>query len=83
MYFETEFMRIQLGRDWPITILMIDLDLLKQTNDKFGHAAEDELIRQTADIMRIVFRKDDLVARIGGDEFTPCCQSVTKITPKC
>lgn len=76
MYFETEFRRLRLGRDWPITILMIDLDGLKQTNDTFGHAAGDELIRQTAQILQNVFRKDDLVARIGGDEFSallPSC----------
>ena len=70
MYFEMDLERIRLGRYRSVTIVMIDLDLLKNTNDTYGHAAGDELIRQAANVLRSVFRKEDMVARIGGDEFS-------------
>jgi diguanylate cyclase len=54
----------------PATIMVIDLDNLKQVNDQQGHAAGDELIRRTAHILRQSSRQQDAVARVGGDEFT-------------
>lgn len=50
-------------------ISIIDLDELKQTNDRDGHAAGDELLRKTALILRYAVRNSDFVARVGGDEF--------------
>ena len=48
---------------------MADLDGLKDVNDQEGHEAGDRLIIAAADILRNSFRGDDVVARIGGDEF--------------
>jgi diguanylate cyclase (GGDEF)-like protein len=48
---------------------MADLDDLKETNDQEGHAQGDELLRQAARAIRAAFRSEDVVARIGGDEF--------------
>ena len=53
----------------PFCIALIDADLLKQTNDSFGHAAGDEVLRQIADVMNRQSRRCDTVARYGGDEF--------------
>jgi diguanylate cyclase (GGDEF)-like protein len=50
-------------------VVTIDLDELKQTNDRFGHPAGDELIRGAAAVLLASVRSTDLVARIGGDEF--------------
>jgi diguanylate cyclase (GGDEF)-like protein len=50
-------------------LLFADLDGLKTTNDRFGHAEGDRLIRDAARILRATFRDSDIVARIGGDEF--------------
>ncbi|MFC2099550.1 GGDEF domain-containing protein [Candidatus Bipolaricaulota bacterium] len=50
-------------------VMIADLDGLKETNDRQGHAAGDELIRRTADCIRGAVRDVDKVARIGGDEF--------------
>jgi len=57
------------GRIRPISILVGDLDNLKQINDKFGHQAGDKVLQHTADILRQCLRSDDIIARIGGDEF--------------
>jgi diguanylate cyclase (GGDEF)-like protein len=48
---------------------MIDVDELKLTNDTLGHAEGDEVLRATSRILQQAFRTNDLVARIGGDEF--------------
>jgi diguanylate cyclase (GGDEF)-like protein/PAS domain S-box-containing protein len=68
-YFEEELTRLDHGRQWPVSVLMADVDGLKETNDTHGHQAGDELLRQTAEVLRSAFRSQDVVARIGGDEF--------------
>jgi diguanylate cyclase (GGDEF)-like protein len=52
-----------------LTILALDLDDLKQVNDRFGHPAGDELIRTFAERLSKATRGSDLAARLGGDEF--------------
>jgi diguanylate cyclase (GGDEF)-like protein len=52
-----------------IAILHIDLDKFKQINDTRGHAAGDYVLTHAAAILKSLIRKDDFVARIGGDEF--------------
>ncbi len=54
---------------FPVTLLLFDIDNFKQYNDQFGHAVGDEILRQTAALMRRCCRDHDLVARISGDEF--------------
>ncbi len=53
----------------PATVVAVDLDGLKEVNDNLGHAQGDELIRRAADALRRTFRDQDVVARVGGDEF--------------
>ena len=68
-FFETELVRIGSGRDFPVSIMVADLDNLKITNDTLGHAVGDKILKHTAWILQDVFRNSDIVARIGGDEF--------------
>ena len=68
-FFEEEMERIRRGRQFPVSILMADVNELKRTNDNWGHAAGDESLRRAAQALKAVFRAEDPVARIGGDEF--------------
>ncbi len=69
LFFEEEMARLAKGRHFPISVVVADVDGLKSVNDRLGHAAGDELLRQAADLLRGSFRPGDVVARIGGDEF--------------
>ena len=51
------------------TLVVVDLDELKQINDTRGHRAGDQLIRQAARVIHSTTRQPDRVARVGGDEF--------------
>jgi len=53
----------------PLTILLMDLDNLKQVNDKLGHAAGDLVIKGFAERLQRAIRGSDLAVRLGGDEF--------------
>ena len=53
----------------PISILMFDIDHFKRINDTLGHQAGDEVLRRVAEIARAQLRAEDLVGRIGGEEF--------------
>lgn len=53
----------------PAAVFSIDLDELKQVNDRNGHPAGDRMIEATADALREAVREIDIVARLGGDEF--------------
>ena len=68
-YFDAEMARIAGGRCFPINIIVVDLNGLKEVNDSRGHGSGDRLIQQAAGILKGSFRGDDVVARIGGDEF--------------
>jgi len=68
-YFESELTRLQTEGPFPISIIMADVDGMKHVNDSNGHAAGDDLLRRVASILHQAFRQQDLIARIGGDEF--------------
>lgn len=68
-FFETELKRLERSRLYPISILMVDVNGLKNTNDTQGHASGDELLQAAAQVLSACFRPEDIVARFGGDEF--------------
>lgn len=69
-FFEEELKRLDTGRNLPITLIVGDMNGLKLTNDIFGHAAGDLLLNKVARALKMNCRADDIIARIGGDEFT-------------
>ncbi len=73
-FFQTEMERIQGGRMFPVSIVMADLDNLKIINDRYGHKTGDASIIKAADLLKKSFRTEDIIARIGGDEFGFCCR---------
>jgi diguanylate cyclase (GGDEF)-like protein len=63
-------LRRQIERDRPIGVLLIDLDHFKSINDRFGHAVGDKVLQIFAEIALVNLRQNDLVGRLGGEEFT-------------
>jgi len=57
----------------PLTCMMIDADHFKEVNDTHGHDAGDEVLKKLTDILTHTFRNDDIVSRLGGDEFLVIC----------
>lgn len=53
----------------PIAIVLMDIDHFKRVNDRFGHTAGDEVLRQLVETGRKTLRSEDVLGRLGGDEF--------------
>jgi diguanylate cyclase (GGDEF)-like protein/PAS domain S-box-containing protein len=77
-YFMEEMARLERGRNFPVSIMMADTDHLKQTNDNFGHASGDDLLKRVAQALTATFRGEDVVARLGGDEFAVLLPGTSK-----
>lgn len=64
---------------YSLSLLYIDLDSLKLTNDTLGHNAGDALIVRFANILTATFRESDIIGRLGGDEFVILMADATEI----
>lgn len=62
----------------PLACMMIDADGFKQINDTYGHDAGDEVLRQLSRHLRYAMRTDDVVCRLGGDEFLIICPNTNQ-----
>lgn len=69
-FLEEELKRLNTDRNFPLSVLVMDVNGLKLMNDAFGHSKGDELLKKVAQIIRQQTRADDIIARVGGDEFT-------------
>jgi len=69
-YFEEEIKRLNTKRQFPLSIIMGDVNSLKVINDTFGHREGDKLLKKIARIIKSCCREEDIIARWGGDEFS-------------
>ncbi len=61
------------GSSRDLGVLYCDLDYFKHVNDRYGHTTGDQLLVDVADVLRANTRENDLIARVGGDEFVLVC----------
>ena len=68
-YISDAIKRLDTKRNLPFALMSIDVNGLKLTNDAFGHETGDHLLKEVAELLEDVCRDDDIVGRMGGDEF--------------
>jgi diguanylate cyclase (GGDEF)-like protein/PAS domain S-box-containing protein len=68
-FYEEMLESLNTNGHYPISVIMVDVDGLKTINDRLGHASGDLLLQRAAAIISESTRSDDMVMRIGGDEF--------------
>ena len=71
---------LQSRANLPDAILFMDIDNFKLINDTYGHLEADGVLRQVGAILRRLFRKEDILARFGGDEFVIYMRAVESLT---
>ncbi|MGI9141455.1 MAG: response regulator [Gemmatimonadaceae bacterium] len=64
------FLKLATRKGDPFSVAVLDLDHFKAVNDRFGHAAGDDVLRATAQLLSRSLRSEDVVGRWGGEEFT-------------
>lgn len=86
-FYEEELKRLDVDRNLPLSTIVIDVNGLKLINDAFGHNKGDEILIKSAKAIKNSLRADEIVARVGGDEFSiilPNCEKnqVSKIAER-
>jgi len=71
--------RLEQSHNGPVTVLFVDIDDFKMTNDELGHRSGDEALVVVADRIRSTVRRQDLVGRIAADEFVVVCSDMSEI----
>lgn len=61
-----------------LSIILFDVDHFKRINDKFGHPAGDQVLKEIAMVIQSSLRKSDMVFRYGGDEFAAICPATSE-----
>jgi diguanylate cyclase (GGDEF)-like protein len=68
----TEMFSLAQRQQVPLSIVMMDIDYFKTVNDTYGHAAGDKVLSALGHLLLKYCREEDLVARLGGEEFIIC-----------
>ncbi|MEQ9564212.1 MAG: diguanylate cyclase, partial [Pseudomonadales bacterium] len=69
-------------KSWLFGLIILDLDYFKEINDTYGHAVGDRILEKVAETLRQALRDDDLVVRLGGEEFAVLLPSATAAVTK-
>jgi diguanylate cyclase (GGDEF)-like protein len=77
----------RMSSEWPwavrhqqaCALLMLDIDHFKEINDTWGHMAGDQVLKDLVDVVAQAIRSEDLLARVGGEEFAVLCRSTGQI----
>ncbi|UCD34414.1 MAG: diguanylate cyclase [Nitrospiraceae bacterium] len=83
--FNRRYLALRLEEEWarctrqrePLSVLLADMDDFKNVNDTYGHDKGDEVLRNVGKILRRIARKEDVVARFGGEEFVAVFTNMT------
>lgn len=75
--FFTQYTEQLISESQDFSFLMMDLDNFKNINDTYGHTIGDEVLKETANVLRATLRNSDCICRIGGDEFAIILSEVT------
>ena len=65
--------------EFPVSLLLTDIDHFKKVNDTYGHPTGDEVLRRVAAILKASARKIDIVARYGGEEFAIVLEATDRV----
>ncbi len=79
-YLDYHIMNIDLHKK-PLSVMVLDVDKLKDINDTFGHNAGDYALKRTVELLYANLRDNDWLGRIGGDEFLVFAQTPTWSVP--
>lgn len=69
-FYEEAIKKLDVKENLPFSIIISDVNGLKLTNDTLGHAAGDRVLIETTKLLRMHLREEDILARVGGDEFS-------------
>lgn len=81
-YYEDSLIDLDNEDNLPLSIIVGDVNNLKITNDTSGHAKGDELLKKAAQVMQSACRQEDIIARIGGDEFVILLPNTSNVSAK-
>jgi len=79
-FLDEEILRLDTKRQLPISIIMGDINGLKLINDAFGHIMGDNVLKRSSKIMLSSLRSEDIISRVGGDEFIAILPKTTEAT---
>ena len=91
-FFQIAKERLDVDSQLPLSVITGDINGLKKTNESLGQAQGDKVLIEIAKILNTIFRQDDIVARIGGDEFSillprtskeVACKMMSKVNSAC